>query len=59
MADKFEVYMQGKNFNSNKKQAIDLASTSFFGELKEGKVTYSIFEVLYLLEKNKFLVFIL
>lgn len=53
MSEKFQVYMQGKNFYSNKKQAIDLASTSFFGELKEGKITYSIFEVLYLLDKNK------
>ncbi len=53
MAEKFQVIVQGKNFYSNKKQAIDLASTSFFGELKEGKVAYSIFEVLYLLEKNK------
>lgn len=53
MAEKFQAYMQGKNFYSNKKQAIDLASSSFFGELKDGKVTYSLFEVLYLLEKSK------
>jgi len=53
MAEKFQVYMQGKAFYSNKKQAIDLVSTASFGELKEGKVTYSLFEILYLLEKSK------
>ncbi len=54
MASKFEIYQSGENnFFSNKKEAIDLASKSSIGELKSGKATYSIYEVLYLLEKKQ------
>ncbi len=50
---KFLIYQVGNSFASNTKDAIDLASTSYLGEIKNGKVLYSLFEVLYLLEKNK------
>lgn len=50
---KFLIYKTGNSFSSNTKEAVDLASTSYIGEIKNGKVIYSLFEVLYLLEKNK------
>lgn len=53
MTEKFQIYVQDSGFYSNKKQAIDLASSSSIGELKNGKVVYSIYEVLYLLELKK------
>jgi tRNA-intron endonuclease len=53
MEGKFEIYQSGNSFFSNKKEAIELASKSQLGEFKEGKVTYSIYEAMYLLEKNK------
>ena len=50
----FEIYMLGKSrFSSNRREALDLASKSSFGEIKDGKVIYSIYEVLYLMEKKK------
>ncbi len=50
----FEIYNISKNvFQSNREEAIALASKSYIGEVKSGKVIYSIFEVLYLLDKNK------
>lgn len=49
----FEIYFEKQGFYSNKSEARDLASSSFFGELKEGKIHYNIYEVLYLLEKKK------
>lgn len=49
----FEIYFENQGFYSNRKEAIDLASSSSFGELKEGKIQYNIYEVLYLLEKKK------
>jgi tRNA-intron endonuclease len=50
---KFLIYKVGNSFSSNTKEAADLASTSYIGEIKNGKMIYSLFEVLYLLEKNK------
>jgi tRNA-intron endonuclease len=50
---KITIYKEANRFFSNRKEAIALANESFFGELKEGKVIYSLFEVLYLLEKGK------
>ena len=38
---------------SNKKEAFSLHQQSRFGEQKEGKILYSVFEALYLLEKGK------
>jgi len=49
----FEIYKQGNNFSSNTNQAISIASSKNMGEKKAGKVIYSIYEVLYLLEKKK------
>lgn len=49
----FEIYQVGKNlFCSNKEEAFNLNSKASFGELKDGKIIYSIYEVLYLLEKK-------
>ncbi len=43
----------GENVFSNKKEAMALYDQSRFGEKKDGKVIYSIYEALYLLEKGK------
>ena len=53
MSQKFEIYQTGTSFSSNKQEAISLASKSLIGEIKNGKVVYSIYEVLYLLETKK------
>lgn len=53
MQTSFEIYRIGNTFFSNKKNAIDLAAASFFGEVKQGKVIYSLLEVLYLLEQRR------
>jgi len=50
---KFEVYKTGSSFFSNKKEAVALFEQRKFGELKNGKVLYSLFEVLYLLDEKK------
>lgn len=49
----FQIYQTGNSFYSNASNAMALASSSSFGEIKEGKVVYSIYEVLYLLEDKK------
>lgn len=43
----------GESIYSNKKEAFSLYQQSRFGEQKEGKIYYSIFEALYLAEKAK------
>lgn len=53
MANKFDIYQSSSTFFSNKKEAFDLASKSQMGEVKAGKVVYSVYEVLYLLENGK------
>lgn len=53
MPSKFQFYQSGSSFFSNKKEAMNLCSESYFGELKEGKVIYSVYEAFYLLEKKK------
>jgi tRNA-intron endonuclease len=50
---KTQIYQIGNNFFSNQESAMLLTDKSFFGELKDGKVIYSIYEALYLLDKNK------
>jgi len=52
MTDKFEIYQSGNQFSSNKSSAIALASKSSLGELKSGKIVYSLYEILYLLDKK-------
>lgn len=51
--EKIKAIFDGESVSSNKKEAIALYSQSRFGELKSGKIIYSIFEALYLLEKGK------
>lgn len=53
MQAQFEIYRIGNTFFSNKKDALDLSSSSFFGEIKQGRVIYSILEVLYLLDQKR------
>lgn len=50
---KITIYQTGNNFFSNKIEAFNLASKSSLGELKSGKIVYSIYEVLYLLDKKQ------
>ena len=47
------IYQAGNSFFSNEQEAFALFNKSFFGEAKNGKVIYSIYEVLYLIEKEK------
>lgn len=49
----FEIYSSSHGFYSNKQEALNLASSSSFGEIKEGRVWYSIYEVLYLSDLKK------
>lgn len=50
---KFPIYLESSRLFSNSTQSINLQSSKKLGELKEGKVIYSAYEALYLLEKNK------
>ena len=50
---KIKAVFDGEGVSSNTKEAMTLYSQSRFGEHKEGKIIYSIFEALYLLEKVK------
>lgn len=50
---KFKTIFTGEAVSSNTKEAMSLYSQSRFGEKKGGKIIYSIFEALYLLEKGK------
>ncbi len=49
----FEIYSSSQGFYSNKQEALNLASASFLGEIKDGKVIYSPYETLYLLDLKK------
>lgn len=48
-----KVIFTGQNLYSNKKEAFSLYEKSRFGEQKEGKIFYSLYEALFLLEKGK------
>jgi len=52
MKSKFPLYLSGERIFSNSEKAISLQETKKLGELKEGKVIYSPFEALYLIEKH-------
>jgi tRNA-intron endonuclease len=52
-----KAYFSGEGVFSNTKAAISMHSQSRFGELKDGKIYYSIPEALYLAEKKKMNVF--
>ncbi len=54
---RIKAIFDGENVTSNKKEAMTVYSQSRFGELKSGKIIYSIFEALYLLEKNRMDIF--
>ncbi len=48
-----KAIFSGENIYSNKKEAFSLYEQSRFGEPKEGKIYYSFYEALFLLEKGK------
>lgn len=50
---KIKAIFNGESVSSNTKEAISLYSQSRFGELKSGKIIYSVFEALYLIERGK------
>jgi len=50
---KFSINFMGGSASSEAKEASELYGQSRFGESKEGKILYSLVEVLYLLEKDK------
>jgi len=50
---RIKAVFNGEDISSNTKEAMSLHAQSRFGELKQGKIIYSICEALYLLEKNK------
>ena len=50
---KIKAVFSGETVSSNKKEAMSLHAQSRFGEQKSGKILYSIFEAIYLLEKGK------
>ncbi len=50
---KIKAVFSGEHVSSNKKEAVSLYNQSRFGELKSGKIIYSIFEALYLAEKGR------
>ena len=52
MKSKFPIYLSGERIFSNSEKAISLQETKKLGELKEGKVIYSSFEALYIIEKH-------
>jgi len=54
---KIRAIFNGEDVSSNSKESLSLYSQSRFGEKKQDKIVYSIFEALYLLEKNKLEVF--
>ncbi len=53
MQSKFPLYISGERIFSNSQKAINLQDRTKLGELKEGKVIYSVFEALYMLEAKK------
>ncbi len=50
---KIEANMVGEIISSNSQEAFSLNNKSQFGEKKEEKIKYSLFEALYLVEKGK------
>lgn len=53
----FKTILSGEHVIAKDKKALELRSTSYFGEIKEKKVYYSLIEALYLLERKKILVY--
>jgi len=55
---KIKAYFTGERITSNSKMAFDLSSQNRIGEPVDGKVSYSLAEALYLVEKAKMNVFL-
>jgi len=53
----FRGFLLGEKVFTNSKEAFTLYETGRFGEPKEGKIYYSLIEALYLVEKNKLVVY--
>jgi len=53
MNNKFQIYITENRIFSNSQKAISLVNSKNLGELSQGKVIYSIFEALYLIENSK------
>lgn len=53
MKKKITIYKTGETFFSNKNEAIKFYNENQFGELKQGKIFYSLFEALFLVEEGK------
>ena len=51
--NKVKTYITGQVISSNDSEAFSLYKKSFFGEIKEGKIYYSVLEAIFLLEKGK------
>jgi len=49
---KFPIYLSGERIFSNSQKAINLQDKTKLGEYKDGKVIYSGFEAVYLIEKH-------
>lgn len=53
MAEKIKAVFSGKKITSNSLAAMALCNQSRFGELVEGKVSYSLAEAFYLMQKGR------
>ncbi|MEM4703119.1 MAG: tRNA-intron lyase [Candidatus Pacearchaeota archaeon] len=53
----FKTILAGEIVTSNTQKALELYEKSRFGELVEGKIHYSLLEALYLLERDKILIY--
>ena len=49
----FQIYLSNNQLSSNSQNAITLAKSKALGEFKQGKVIYSTYEALYLIETKK------
>ena len=52
-----QAYLVGEMISSNSAEASSLHEKSSFGELKSGKIQYTLSETLYLIEKSKLEIF--
>ncbi|MBS3085272.1 tRNA-intron lyase [Candidatus Pacearchaeota archaeon] len=51
--NKIQAYITGQIISSNDSEAHSLHAKSYFGEVKQGKIQYTLTEALYLVEKGK------
>lgn len=57
MKKSFKTLLQGNSIFSNEKEAFDLYSRSRFGEVVNKKINYSFIEALFLVDKNRIVVY--